>query len=346
MKVMMMDLIERYVQEVARRLPRSQREDVARELRSSLEDSLENRAGVPLDEAGEDTATELLLEFGPPRDVAASYQSGPNYLIGPAHYPSFLRAMKIALVVVGGLIALGLLVDAAGSTGEIRELARIGAQAISDIQTGFLSVLGLVVFVFAIIERTSTPKWLSEDDWHPSDLPPAIEDADQIDRAGTIVGLVLSGIALVLINLYPEWLQIRTYSSGEQFSYPLLGSAIRAEVVILSLYLALGIVLGVVILLRNRWQVQTRFADAAISTILLLFLVRLWSKADQLLPDRGDLIEAGWPPDEASNFAELADQILSSALWWLLLAGVLVATWVAIRKAIAAIRAERDRRTA
>jgi hypothetical protein len=340
---MKMDLIERYVQEVARRLPRTQRDDVARELRSSLEDSLESRAGVPLNEVGEDTATELLLEFGPPREVASSYQSGPNYLIGPAHYPSFLRAMKIALAVVGGLIALGLLVDAASSTGDIGELARIGAQAISDIQTGFLSVLGLVVFVFAIIERTSTPKWLSEDEWHPSDLPPVIENADQVDRAGTIVGLVLSGIALVLINLYPEWLQIRTFSSGEQFGYPLLGSVVRAEVMILNLYLALGIVLGVVILLRNRWQVQTRVADAAISAILVLLLMRLWSKADQLLPVRGDLIEAGWPPEQASSFAEVADEVLSPALWWLLLAGLLVATWFAIRKAIAAMRTARDR---
>ena len=97
---MTMDLIDRYVQEVARRLPRNQREDVARELRSSLEDSLEGRSGVPLDQVDEDTAVELLLEFGSPREAAASYQPGPRYLIGPSHYPSFLKTMKIAVAIM------------------------------------------------------------------------------------------------------------------------------------------------------------------------------------------------------------------------------------------------------
>ena len=90
-----MDLIERYVQEVGRRLPRKQRDDVARELRSSLEDSLENRTGVPLEQADEEQVVELLLEFGPPQEVAASYQTGPSYLVGPALYPSFIKTMKI-----------------------------------------------------------------------------------------------------------------------------------------------------------------------------------------------------------------------------------------------------------
>ena len=64
-----MDLIERYVQEVARRLPRNQREDVARELRSSLEDSLESRAGVAIDQVAESSAVDFLLEFGSPQEV-------------------------------------------------------------------------------------------------------------------------------------------------------------------------------------------------------------------------------------------------------------------------------------
>ncbi len=92
-----MDLIERYVQEVARRLPRKQRDDVARELRSSLEDSLESRAGVPLEQVEEEQAVELLLEFGTPQKVAASYRPGPDFLIGPGLYPSFVKTMKICL---------------------------------------------------------------------------------------------------------------------------------------------------------------------------------------------------------------------------------------------------------
>jgi hypothetical protein len=342
---MTMDLIERYVEEVARRLPRNHREDVARELRSSLQDSLEGRAGAPIDQVDEESAIELLLEFGPPQQVAASYRTGPDYLIGPAHYPSFLKTMKIAIAVIGGLIALGLLADVAGSSGDIGELARIGAQAISDIQTGFLALLGLVVFIFAIIERTQTPKWASQDDWHPRDLPPVIEDADQVDRTGTAVGLALSGIALLLINLYPEWLQLRVFSNGDDFSYPLLGTVLRAELVIFNTYLVLGVALAVVLLTRKRWQLQTRIADAAISAVLVVFLSRLWSKSHLLLPGQGDLLEAGWPAEQAANFIQASDEILSPVLWWVLLAGFLFAAWVSVRKITAVIRTAQHRRT-
>ena len=96
-----MEIFERYIREVTRHLPRSQREDVARELRSTLEDSLEGRLK---DGAGESAAaTETLLNFGPPRALAASYRSGPRHLIGPSLYPDFMNALKITLLVVCGL---------------------------------------------------------------------------------------------------------------------------------------------------------------------------------------------------------------------------------------------------
>lgn len=210
--------------------------------------------------------------------------------------------MKIAIAVVGGLIALGLLTDLAGSAGNLGDLAGIGARAVSDMQTGFLAVLGLVVLVFAVIERASTPRWASQDDWHPHDLPPLIKNVDQLDRGRTIAGLALSGIALVLINLYPEWLRVRVFSNGDEFSYPLLGTVPGIDVVILSAYLAVGVVLGAVVLARGRWEVGTRVVDATASAILVLLLSRLWSRADQLLPGQSALVEAGWPAEQAADF--------------------------------------------
>ena len=63
-----MRLIDRYVAEVARRLPRNKRADIARELRSSLLDEL------PADTASEEDEVALLRRFGRPEKVAASYQ--------------------------------------------------------------------------------------------------------------------------------------------------------------------------------------------------------------------------------------------------------------------------------
>jgi len=327
-----MDLIERYVQEVSRRLPRKQREDVARELRSSLEDSLENRAGVPLEQVDEAQAVELLLEFGRPQDVAASYRTGPDYLIGPALYPSFIRTMKICLAVVGGLMALGILLDIVGSSGDLRELGWIGLRTISDLQSGFLGLLGLVVLVFATIERASTPGTAAEESWDPHDLPPVAEDKDQVDRTGTIVGLVLGTLALLLINLWPEWLQVTVWSSGDQFSAPLLHPGLRTEIFIFNAYLMLSIALGAVVLVQGRWHLGTRIADALISTVLVLFLSRLWVRAHMFLPDEADLVAAGWPAEQAVRFAEISAEVLSPLLWWVYLAAFLAAAWGSVSR--------------
>ena len=267
-----MDLVERYVQDTARRIPRKQREDVARELRSSLEDSLESRTGVSLEQVDEDTAVEFLREFGKPQDVAASYRTGLDYLVGPTNFAGFIRTLQISLAVVGGLIALGTLIDIVSSSGDLGELGRIGGRFITDIQTGFLALFGLVVLVFAIIERRPARQKTATDDWDPHDLPPVAEDADRVDRTGTVVGLVLAGTALFLINVYPDWIRIHVFSDGEQFSVPLVGSLLRTEVFIFDIYLVLGIAVGVFVLIQGRWRLKTRVADAGVSAILVLFL--------------------------------------------------------------------------
>ena len=89
-----MDLLKRYVHEVGRRLPRKQRADIEAELHSTLVDTLESRVeGEPT----EQDQIELLKEFGPPVEVAASYRGGEQYLIGPDLYPLFRMVTGIVL---------------------------------------------------------------------------------------------------------------------------------------------------------------------------------------------------------------------------------------------------------
>lgn len=63
-----MELIERYVHEVGRRLPKKQRADVEAELRSLLMDALEARAGAAPAAGAPSEADQaaVLVEFGPP----------------------------------------------------------------------------------------------------------------------------------------------------------------------------------------------------------------------------------------------------------------------------------------
>src|SRR5262245_30812836 len=93
-----MDLIDRYVVEVARHLPAKDAEDVAKELRSLLGDAVEARAartGRPNDEA---LAVEVLREFGEPEVVAARYRV-PKHLIGPDWY-SIFKSVALGVLLI------------------------------------------------------------------------------------------------------------------------------------------------------------------------------------------------------------------------------------------------------
>lgn len=93
------DVIEAYVHDVARQLPRRQRNDVAFELRALLREELQARA----DEAGQaaeaDMAIALVRDFGQPDDVAARYRPALT-IIDPVDGQRFLRATVIGLAVI------------------------------------------------------------------------------------------------------------------------------------------------------------------------------------------------------------------------------------------------------
>lgn len=94
-----MNLIDRYIQHIGKHLPEKSREDVKREIRSLVEDSLEDRSrelGRPIDEA---LAVAVLKEFGRPEKMAASY-TPERYLIGPRLYPIFWLVVKIVASVL------------------------------------------------------------------------------------------------------------------------------------------------------------------------------------------------------------------------------------------------------
>src|SRR5215210_6101773 len=109
-----MNLIDRYIAEVGKHLPRKQRTDIEAEIRSTLEDMLEERKQAE-DEVSEAQIIELLREYGAPRDVADSYV-GPRYLIGPRVYPTFELVTRIVLIVLFGIALAGLGLGLARST--------------------------------------------------------------------------------------------------------------------------------------------------------------------------------------------------------------------------------------
>ncbi len=157
---------ERYVHEVARRIPADQREDVADELRTTIADTVEAREAADPDSA----EREVLTEMGDPIRLAARYSGRPLSLIGPDLYPTYIRLLGLLLTTVLPVVTAVLVVidilenDDVGSAigSAIGAVFTVGAQMIAWVTVGF-----------ALAERFRHQKGATgeTDTWTPDDLP-------------------------------------------------------------------------------------------------------------------------------------------------------------------------------
>lgn len=281
-----MELIERYVHEVGRRLPKKQRADVEAELRSLLMDALESRGGAAQAEGapGEADQAAVLVEFGPPAEVAARYAPRPRYVIGPRLFDTYCLVVGVVL----GALALAMLVSTIvvqlnTSDGEISILAFFG-QLIAQYINAAAAGVGFTTLVFFILERTLPEEELASlaehEKWDPHTLPP-IEDRNRIQPVELIVNVCFIVLALVLFNFFSGKIGIAYIRSGAGEAagwhvIPVLSAqALAAYRPLWNIVWGLTVALDLILLRQGRWQLGTRIADLGIVLCSLYVLVRM-----------------------------------------------------------------------
>ncbi len=93
-----MNLIDVYIHEVTRRLPEKSREDIALELRSTIEDMLP-------DDYTEKDVEEVLSKLGNPAVLASNYSEKPMHLIGPRYFDVYVTLLKMIIPIAVGYIS-------------------------------------------------------------------------------------------------------------------------------------------------------------------------------------------------------------------------------------------------
>ena len=292
-----MNLIDRYIEEVGRFLPRKTRSDVQRELRSTLEDSLESRLANGGDDDAETAQVALLTELGHPEELAASYLPEPRYLIGPRLYPGFQLTMRICLLVAGRPSCCSESWPQRVTTmDQGRVIVAVAVALFDDYLATALTILGIVVFIFAVIERFSRPSGSSRA-WDPRSLP-EIDDSDRVGRIGQGVKLAFLGLALVVVNFFPD--RIGSFVTiGEQSGWvPLLGTAFNQHLWLLNLALGLDLFLNLVVWRRRTLAAENQMARLRHDTHLGLLSLpadhRTFDhRARRRVDDRSRLVERG-----------------------------------------------------
>ncbi|MBC7878805.1 MAG: hypothetical protein H7Y59_16665 [Anaerolineales bacterium] len=249
-----MKLIDRYVNEVGKRLLVLQgREDIEKELRSTLEDMLEERAekeGRPADEAME---IELLKEYGSPDAVATTYNPHP-YLIGPRVFPLFLKILKIVLLSTAFGMTVVMIIKLVTQTPMMgSDFTEVLGDGLGNILSTVIAASGYVVLIFAIIERTVPDLGLKEEDFKTEDWDPAAlakePDPDSVNRGELVAEIVFTFIGLAIIN---EIFYIPVFTDEFRKFVPWINAAFVTE-----------ILLDIYLLRKAVWDTGTRIVKIA-----------------------------------------------------------------------------------
>lgn len=263
-------LIETYVADVVRRLPRRQRADVAFELRSLLREEVAGRAADEGREADAPMTLAFLTEFGAPLDVADRYRPSGFTIIRPADAPGFARVAFIGVGVqwVLTLIAVYTAPLPAGTPGS-DGLSRLGSWWLSW-------GIGSFWWPGFLICLTIIAAWVgSRRSGHPRPTPVSVIDRDRVNRPLTVlyVGLAMVGIALLLaVVRLAEWAPGLPQPVIDALALDPDFVASRAPWVLL-LWAATG-ALAVVTLISGRWTRTTRLVAVGLDLAWIALL--LW----------------------------------------------------------------------
>lgn len=263
----MTTLTDRYVWAVVRDLPADRRDDVDRELRSTIADMTE--AHPDADERA------VLMELGDPADLAAGFDPRPQYLVGPNRYHSYLRTLRLVVsIAVPALVALTIL----GASVDERGVADTVADSIGAAFTAVVQAAFWVTVAYVVIDRTSTS---ADDTWSPDDLPTP-PSAHPIAATQTVLSIVgaLAVIGLIVFQ------HVRSFVRDDGDVVPVLDPDLWDGWmwVVIGL-VAAAIPLAIAVHRAGRWTVPLAVINAVLNLVLLAVLGGLALGDDLVNPD-------------------------------------------------------------
>ena len=249
-----MEMIDRYVYAVTKRLPVEQRADIEKELRGLIEDMLSEEMATGLKE---DAAVESILrKMGYPALLAARYRGTPQHLIGPGLYYLYELVLKIVLLATGGGLLIAMIVSflTNGSTHPLQTIL----ETVGSLFTGLIGAFGWVTLIFAAIERYSPEKIdvSKTEAFDPRDLPQIPLKQDRIHPSDPIASMVFILIAMVVANYVPRFVCLYWTGMSAADRVPLFNEAVyRMYLPFILVILAIGLVREIAKLVAGRWTI-------------------------------------------------------------------------------------------
>jgi hypothetical protein len=267
-----MDLIDLYARAVGRELPEKNRSDIEREIRTLIEDSLEDESQKASRAPDEEMVVGLLERMGSPGKMAASYQP-PRYVIGPELYPHFVTTLRVVLTVVTVLAAVGFGFSLGLGENSASNPFELIGQIVSGLLGAVLQATAIVMLIFAAIQHVSpdAARQINSPDWDPRLLREE-PDPERVSMPGTIAEIIFTVLALLVFIFYREWIGISTIQNGEWVHIPVLTDAFYRYLPFLVGLWALQIGINIWIMARGSWTTAMRWTSLVHSTLTIVLM--------------------------------------------------------------------------
>ena len=297
-----MKLIDVYIQEVTRRLPEKNREDIARELRSSIEDMLP-------DKYTEDDVKKVLAKMGNPSTLASAYLNRPSYLIGPRYFEVYMTILKMVLPITTIIVLIsfiaGKVADFNGEEAVVNLLFSIWGEGIVEVLYAWMQVFFWTTFSFAIVERLDSsddqePLTMNMKKWTPDDLHDIeyLPEKRKISKFEAYSSLFWTAV-WVSVYFYADYL-IGVYESGSNgliFVTPIFNQEVLQMYWPAIIAIVVGeVLLSLYMLFTGKWTIKMSWGNLFLQIFCTVVFIVIVNNSN--LFDAGFIgyvhLNAGW----------------------------------------------------
>ncbi|WP_391119614.1 HAAS signaling domain-containing protein [Psychrobacillus sp. L3] len=292
-----MHLIDIYIQEVTRRLPEKNRNDIALELQSTIEDMLPENFT-------EEDEKEALAKLGSPVTLASGYLDRPMHLIGPYYFGIYVTLLKMILPIAATIalivsISESILSYNANET-VINIVLTIIGKGIVEILSTLMQSFFWITIIFAILERANISNEklsikTSLKDWTPDDLKriPSILKEKKIPKSKIFGSLLEIAILTVIYFNGVKLLGVYENTHGKlQMTIPSFNEEVlQSYWLIVVIGIAVEVALVCYKFVVSQWTMKVATLNIVRHVISSIVFIVLFSNSSLINPDFIEYLE-------------------------------------------------------